>query len=155
MNWTKLLFIVALFAVSLSAIQAQSATATLSGADTVRQGEMLQLTFAFENVEAKDFELPDLVGLTPIGGPSRQTSMSIVNGKRSSASAFVYRVVAEQAGLGYVPEVVVMHEDEEIKTEALTVFITEDEGYVPLQQAEQQPQVPTSPKKKKRPIIKM
>jgi len=155
MNWTNLLSIVALFALPLCTIQAQTATATLSGADTVRQGEMLQLTFAFENVEAKDFVLPDLVGLTPVGGPSRQTSMSIVNGKRSSASAFVYRVVAEQAGLAYVPEVIVMHQDEEIKTESLSIFITEDLEYVPLQQQGQQPRVPAQPRKKKRPIIKM
>lgn len=155
MNWRNLLYVVALFAFPLSAIQAQTATATLSGADTVRQGEMLQLTFAFENVEANDFTLPDLVGLTPVGGPSRQTSMRIMNGKRSSSSAFVYRVIAEQAGLAYVPEVIVKHEDEEIKTEALKVFITEDPEYVPVQQGVQPQRAPLQPKKRKRPTVKM
>ena len=155
MNWTNLLSIVALLALSLSTIQAQTATATLSGADTVRQGEMLQLTFAFEDVEPDDFKLPDLVGLTVVGGPSRQKSMRIVNGERSSASAFVYRVVAEQAGLAYVPEVTVLYKNEELKTEALSIFITEDSEYVPLQQQGQKSRFPAQPKKKKRQIIKM
>ncbi|MFK8057111.1 MAG: BatD family protein [Saprospiraceae bacterium] len=155
MNLTNLLFAVALFVLPLSTANAQTATAILSGSDTVRQGELLQLTFAFENVDAKDFKLPELVGLTVVGGPSRQSSMSIMNGQRSSSSAFVYRVVAEQAGLAVVPEVIVLNNEEEIKTEALTVFISEDPEYVPLQENGQSQRTPEQPKKKKRPTIKM
>jgi len=155
MNWKNLLYTTTLFAMSWSTIQAQTATATLSGSDTVRQGDLLRLTFAFENVETKSFELPDLVGLTIVGGPSRQSSMRIMNGKRSSSSAFVYQVVAEQPGLAFVPEVVVMHENEEVKTESLKVFITEDAEYVPRQQGVLPKRTPPQAKKKKRPIVKM
>jgi len=155
MNWNNLLCTAVLFVLAISGLQAQTASSTLSGSDTVRQGEVLQLTFAFENVDANGFELPDLVGLTPVGGPSRQTSMSIMNGKRTSSSAFVYRVVAEQPGLAYVPEVTITHEEEEIKTEALTVFVTEDDNYVPMQERDQQQRPALQPKKKKRPIVKM
>ena len=41
-------------------LSAQTAVATLSGADTVRQGEMLQLTFSFEDVAVDRFELPEM-----------------------------------------------------------------------------------------------
>ncbi len=155
MNWTRLFTITALFLLTIATAQAQTVTATLSNTDTVRQGEVLQLIFRFENVEANTFELPELVGLTPYGGPSRQSSMTIMNGERTSSSAYVYRVIAEQPGLAYVPSISVMHEDEELKTEPLQVFITEDAEYVPMQQQGEQQREAVQPKKRKRPTVKM
>ncbi len=155
MNWTRLFTITALFLLTIATAQAQTVTATLSNTDTVRQGEVLQLIFRFENVEANTFELPELVGLTPYGGPSRQSSMTIMNGERTSSSAYVYRVIAEQPGLAYVPSISVMHEDEELKTEPLQVFITEDAEYVPMQQQREQQREAVQPKKRKRPTVKM
>lgn len=155
MNWTNLLATIGLLALSLCATQAQTVTATLSNTDTVGQGEVLQLIFRFENVDADGFELPELVGLTPYGGPSRQSSMTFINGERTSSSAFVYRVVAEQPGIGYVPAVTVMHEDQELKTEPLQVFITEDAEYVPMKKNDESQREPLQPKKRKRPIVKM
>ena len=155
MNWTKLLTTITFLLVSMHAIQAQTVTATLSNTDTVRQGEVLQLIFRFENIDANSFELPELVGLTPYGGPSRQSSMTFINGERTSSSALVYRVVAEQPGLAYIPEVTVMHEEEEIKTEPLQVFIAEDSECVPMQKNDQFQREPLQPKKRKRPTVKM
>ena len=155
MTWTKLLTTSMFLLVSMYATQAQTVSATLSNTDTVRQGEVLQLIFRFENMDANSFELPELVGLTPYGGPSRQSSMTFINGERTSSSAFVYRVVAEQPGLAYVPSVSVMHEEEELKTEALQVFITEDEEYVPMHKQGEPQRETLQPKKRKRPVVKM
>lgn len=155
MNWMNLLATIGLFVFPQLTAQAQTVTATLSNTDTVRQGEVLQLIFRFENLNADAFELPELVGLTTYGSPSRQSSMTFINGERSSSSAFVYRVVAEQPGIGYVPAVTVMHDDEALTTEALQVFITEDEDYVPMKQREESQARPIQPKKRKRPTVKL
>ncbi len=129
---------------------AQSVSAALSGADTVRQGDILQLTFSFENVDANGFELPELVGLKVVGGPSRRTQMSIINGQRSSSATFTYAVVAEQAGVAFVPRISRVAGEEEVQTEPLSVFVTADPNYVPLEEQRLEPV-----RKSRRPTVRM
>lgn len=131
--------------------RAQSVRASLSGADTVRQGERLVLTFGLEDVEPGGFPRPELVGLTVVGGPSRRSRVSIVNGVRRSAFALSYYVVAEQPGLGYVaPLAIPMADGDTLRTEPLRVFITDDPDYVPLERAPV-----AEPARPRRPTVKM
>lgn len=131
---------------------AQSVEAHLSGADTVRQGEQLRLSFSFEDVAPESFALPELVGLTVIGGPSRRSQMTIANGIRRSSTSLGYYVVAEQPGLAYVPPIVVpTAAGDTLSTKPLTVFVTDDPDYVPLDSA----QPPARPRARRPPTVKM
>lgn len=137
-------------ALSLNAA-AQSASASLSGGDTVRQGEQLLLNFEFADVSPRAFAVPELVGLAVVGGPNRRSRVSISGGQRRSATALSYYVVAEQPGLAYVPAVpVVTHAGDTLRTDALQVFVTADPAYVPLGEP-----APARPAKRRPPTIKM
>ena len=140
-------------------LSAQRVTVSHTAADTVRQGDAFALTFAFDNVSAADFELPELVGLLVTGGPSRQSRMSIVNGVTSSSEAFTYRVVADQPGLALVPSVSGATADSTYASEPVTLFVTDDPDYVPpaVSPLGAQPErpVPPTPPRRKRPTTKM
>ena len=151
----RLVFTLVASLLALSYAAAQELTVSLTGADTVRQGEVLQLTIAYENLEANSFEMPELVGLTVVGGPSRRSQMSIVNGVRSSSTSLVYSVLAEQPGLALVPAVEVEADGETYASDVLTVFITEDADYVPLAERKPERRKPSRARKPRRPTVKM
>ena len=140
-------------------LSAQRVSVTHSATDTVRQGEVFSLTFAFDNVSAAEFRLPELVGLVVAGGPSRQSRMRLVNGVASSAEAYTYRVVADQPGLAYVPSVSGTAADSTYASEPVTLFVTADPDYVPSAASPMgtQPErpVPPTPPRRKRPTTKM
>ncbi len=132
---------------------AQRVYVTSTATDTVRQGSIFDITFGFENVSAADFELPELVGLKVVGGPSRRSQMSIINGQRSSSEAIVYRVVADQSGLAYIPAVEGKARDKMYSSEPLKLFVTADPSYVAPQTAVDTP--PAPPSARRRPTVKM
>ena len=149
----------AAFGLCVASAAAQRVSVTHGATDTVRQGDAFALTFRYENLPADDYALPELVGLVVVAGPSRQSQVSIVNGQRSSAEAFSYRVVADQPGLAYVPSLTVETADSTYATEAVTVFVTEDPDYVPpaARTPGQQPTRPTPPEppRRRRPTVKL
>ncbi len=148
---TPSLTIVALLA-ALS-LHAQRVYVTSTATDTVRQGSIFDVTFGFENVSAAEFELPEMVGLKVIGGPSRRSQMSITNGQRSSSEAIAYRVVADQPGLAYIPAVEGKARDKTFESEPVRVFVTADPDYVAPETAAGTP--PAPPSARRRPTVKM
>lgn len=144
---------------SVTTVGAQRVAVRHTATDTVRQGEAFALTFAFEDVSAAGFELPEIVGLLVTGGPSRQSRVSVVNGVTSSAEAFTYRVVADQVGLAYVPSVSGVAEDSTYVSEPVTLFVTDDPDYVPpvVSPPGEQPARPTppTPPRRRRPTTKL
>ncbi len=137
-----------------AALCAQTVSITSTATDTVRQGTLVDLSFNFENASAAAFKLPDLVGLTVVGGPSRRSQMSIVNGVRSSSEAVVYRVRADQPGLAYVPAVESKHDKETITSEPLRFFVTADPNYV-APEATATEASPAPKTARRRPTVKM
>ena len=87
-----------------------------------------------------------------MGGPSRRSSMSIINGERSSSTVLAYRVIAEQPGLALVPSVSIDHDGGSLTTEALRVFVTEDPDYMPLDEMKTEPE---PARRRKRPTVKL
>ncbi len=135
-------------------LSAQTVTASLGNLDTVRQGEVVQLTVRFDDLEPPGFELPEPVGLRVVGGPSRMSQMSIVNGKRSSSASFTFYLQADEAGLASVPEMELNIDGEDYVTDALAVFVTDDPSYVPVPAAGFRDEVP-APRRKPRPTVRM
>ena len=118
--------------------------------DTVRQGAMLQLSYLFEDVDPGQFELPELVGLTLVGGPSTQSQTTFVNGQRNSSLRYTYRVVADQAGMAYVPPYeVVAASGDTLRSSEIRVHVEPDATYIPLSERklrESRPDVPRRPR---------
>lgn len=138
---------VALLLLLSLAANAQGVTTTLApAADTVEQGAVLRLEYFFEDLDPGAFALPELVGLVAVGGPSTQSQVQIVNGARSSAVRYVYRVVADQPGLAYVPAVELEHGGETYRSEAIELHVTADPTYVPVaERLERQRPLPNTP----------
>ena len=155
-RYTSLLLTGLLTILATAHASAQTVTVSLSAADSVAQGELMYLTFAFEDLEVGHFELPELVGLTIVAGPSTRSQMSIVNGVRSSSRAFVYRVQATQSGLAFVPEVEVEHEGDTVTSDAISLYVSENPDFVPAADHHRDlPAEPTPPRPPKRPTVRM
>jgi hypothetical protein len=61
---------------------------------TIVAGEYCQITIVLENQDAPDLNNPDLTPFTIVQGPSTSSSLSIINGKRSSSTKWIYTVKA-------------------------------------------------------------
>ena len=132
-------------------LNAQDIDVELSGSDTLLQGETLILKVTIENASVRSFQLPELVGLVVVAGPSQSSQISIVNGVRSSVITYTYRLLAEQPGLALIPAVEIkVDKDTTLTSPEITRFIEEDINYIPRTDSDS-----TLPKRKSRPTIKM
>jgi hypothetical protein len=61
---------------------------------TILAGEYCQITIVLENQDAPDLNNPDLSPFTIVQGPSTSSSLSIINGRRSSSTKWIYTVKA-------------------------------------------------------------
>ncbi|MBK7426044.1 MAG: protein BatD [Saprospiraceae bacterium] len=57
-------------------------------------GEYCQISIVLENQDAPDLNNPDLSPFTIVQGPSTSSSLSIINGKRSSSTKWIYTAKA-------------------------------------------------------------
>lgn len=61
---------------------------------TIVAGEYCQITIVLENQDAPNLINPDLSPFTIVQGPSTSSSLSIINGKRSSSTKWIYTAKA-------------------------------------------------------------
>ncbi|MEY4925810.1 MAG: hypothetical protein RI894_246 [Bacteroidota bacterium] len=66
--------------------------------DTIALEGYLTLTVTFQNCDAKGFQLPEMPNFQLVGQPSSQTSMSMINGKTTTSSAYTYRLKPKKTG---------------------------------------------------------
>ena len=137
---------------SLSLLSAQKIQVSIDAPDTIRQGSTHTLRISIENLPESALEIPEFVGLKVIMGPQRQTQLSIINGQRFTAASYQYVVIADQAGMAYIPPISIEHDGKTISSKELKLFITADPNYVaPEKQEAQGPQPP----KRRRPTVKL
>ena len=76
-------------------------------ADVVVSGDQVRLVFTVNSQDIKDFRAPSIKGFDVLMGPSRsqQSSIQIINGKRTSNSstAFTYILLAGNPGTYTIP----------------------------------------------------
>jgi hypothetical protein len=70
---------------------------------SIEAGEPFKLMYTLENGEMENVSLPQLAGLQISGRPSVETSMSIVNGKRSGFMRYTYTAAFEKEGNYTIP----------------------------------------------------
>lgn len=64
----------------------------------VQEGETIVITAVMENINSDAIEMPDFTPFQIVGGPSKASSISFVNGKKSSSVSYQYILLATQKG---------------------------------------------------------
>jgi hypothetical protein len=121
MKWIKGLFIVAGLLGNLSLSYCQ--TIEVSVPSLVTEGESFTLEFTLNDGEIDDFDINYLGGFEVIGGPNRSSSLSIINGKRSSKTSISYILLATQPGSVTIPSVTFTVRGKKIFTKPVTVTV--------------------------------
>ena len=93
----NLLSLVLLFIAATLFAQAPSFVANVD-ARQILQNSTINVEFQLKNAEGSNFQPPNFAPFKPLGGPSTQKSMSIVNGKMTQSYTYSYRLLAPEIG---------------------------------------------------------
>lgn len=96
-------------------------------ADVVVSGDQVRLVFTVNSQNIKDFRAPSIKGFDVLMGPSRsqQSSIQIINGKRTSNSstAFTYILLAGNPGTYTIPAASVEVNGEKVFSNAISIKV--------------------------------
>lgn len=96
-------------------------------ADVVVSGDQVRLVFTVNSQDIKDFRAPSIKGFDVLMGPSRsqQSSIQIINGKRTSNSstAFTYILLAGNPGTYTIPAASVEVKGEKVFSNAISIKV--------------------------------
>ena len=96
-------------------------------ADVVVSGDQVRLVFTVNSQDIKDFRAPSIKGFDVLMGPSRsqQSSIQIINGKRTSNSstAFTYILLAGNPGTYTIPAASVEVNGEKVFSNAISIKV--------------------------------
>ena len=96
-------------------------------ADVVVSGDQVRLVFTVNSQDIKDFRAPSIKGFDVLMGPSRsqQSSIQIINGKRTSNSstAFTYILLAGRPGTYTIPAASVEVNGEKVFSNAISIKV--------------------------------
>lgn len=96
-------------------------------ADVVVSGDQVRLVFTVNSQDIKDFRAPSIKGFDVLMGPSRsqQSSIQIINGKRTSNSstAFTYILLAGNPGTYTIPVASVEVNGEKVFSNAISIKV--------------------------------
>lgn len=96
-------------------------------ADVVVSGDQVRLVFTVNSQDIKDFRAPSINGFDVLMGPSRsqQSSIQIINGKRTSNSstAFTYILLAGNPGTYTIPAASVEVNGEKVFSNAISIKV--------------------------------
>lgn len=100
----KIVFLwMALCAMVLNAWAEDEVTFTASAPDAVAVGDQFRLSYTVNTRNIKDFRAPSIQGFDVLMGPSRSTSLNIINGDRSESTTFTYILMATKEGEYTIP----------------------------------------------------
>ncbi len=122
--------IIFLFFTILAAWQVKAADKVrfvAEAADVVVSGDQVRLVFTVNSQDIKDFRAPSIKGFDVLMGPSRsqQSSIQIINGKRTSNSstAFTYILLAGNPGTYTIPAASVEVNGEKVFSNAISIKV--------------------------------
>ena len=110
-----------------TAVQAQEVkfTATVSRS-TVALNSKFKVEFKLENAQGGHFKAPDFEDFELVGGPSTNSSMSIVNGEVTQSISYVYYLRPKELGEFRVKPASVKINGMEVKTQELDIKVVEE-----------------------------
>lgn len=90
----------------------------------VRAGETFILEATLENGQGTDFVMPDMAPFEIVQGPSTSTSISIVNGTRSSKMSYRYVVLAPKIGKFTIGQATIKVDKKTLKSNSVAMQVS-------------------------------
>ncbi|MGB1207054.1 MAG: BatD family protein [Chitinophagales bacterium] len=100
--FTLIILAIAIFMLFQSRLNAQTFTVTPQTVN-VQQGETFNLTYLLEGDKMRNFQAPSFENFMLVSGPSRSTSVQIINGSMSQQSSVGYVLQATKEGKFTIP----------------------------------------------------
>lgn len=92
-------------------------------AKEIVENSTVGVTFKLSNAQGTSFTPPAVKGLKLVGGPSTSTSMSIVNGRSTSSTAYTYSYLATMAGTYTIGPATIKVQGKTLKTSPLQIRV--------------------------------
>lgn len=89
----------------------------------VLQGRTVTVEFTVQNGELDGFTPPDFRPFQVVSGPSKSTSMSIMNGRRSSKSSISYTLLTDKVGTHQIPAATVKVGGNALKSKPIKIQV--------------------------------
>lgn len=112
-----------LLLISINELNAQRFTTNVDRTK-ITSDQYLQVEFTLENAQGKNFATPDLKGWTVIQGPSTSSSVSIINGTRSSTISYGYLLSPRSVGLLTIGKAEITVGNKTLYTDPITIKVT-------------------------------
>ena len=116
-------FFALLLLISINELKAQRFTTNVDRTE-ITSDQYLQVEFTLENTQGKNFATPDLKGWTVIQGPSTSSSVSIINGARSSTISYGYLLSPRSVGLLTIGKAEITVGNKTLYTDPITIKVT-------------------------------
>jgi hypothetical protein len=94
----------------------------------VMEGETFTLTYTVNGQEVDDMIFESIGKLELVGGPNRSSSLSIVNGKRSSSTSISYYLMAPRPGSYTIPSAVFVIKGKKVETSSVTIQVSKSQS---------------------------
>ena len=120
----RYLFTLAVLLAGVLPVFAQARLKATASPSRVEQLGYVEVTYEVDATEATDFEAPDFAPFRPVGGASRQSSTTIVNGRASYSLRISYTLLAEEAGRHEIPPATVAVAGKRVRSNALLIEVT-------------------------------
>lgn len=126
MSVKKFFFLFLIF--SLQSIQdsrAQTFTASVNSTK-VSSEEQFEISFVFSGSDVNsisNFQPPKFNDFVILSGPNQSTSMQIINGVVSGSRSFSYYIQARSTGKFVIPSASIVHKNETLRTEPITIEV--------------------------------
>lgn len=102
----------------------------VASSDTILLGNKLKVSFVIENLDGK-FQAPEFKDVEWVSGKNTMSSVSIINGDRTSKITHSYYIIPKFAGKLVIPAASLMTETDLKETEELEIIILENpEGLI-------------------------
>lgn len=121
----QLLSMVSLLFVGFLAKAQDISFKAIASKTTVGINSRFSVEFKVENAQANDFEAPDFKDFVVVGGPSTNSSVTIINGKMSQTMSYVYYLQAKTKGSFAIKSAKVILNDKEYKTDKIKIEVTD------------------------------
>ena len=112
--------------ISLAALAQPSVTVNVS-ADTVRPGEIIEVTYTVENGQGR-LALPDMNGLPVVSGPNSSSSFIYQGGVTRSTQSYSFQLLAREEGTIEIPATTYTDKDQVLDIKGLTIMVTASGG---------------------------
>ena len=105
--------------------------------DSLLVGNYFKVSFISKNSDGK-FEAPEFEGMQVLSGPNVSSSVSIVNGDKSSTVSYSYLLQPEDVGIYTIPPAYLVSEDKTIETTPTVINVHPNpEGIITRPEQEQ------------------